>query len=345
MIDMDGSEKSLLVVIDTNVWDAHTLLRSHLSASMIFLLERLEGQIVLPEVVKVEVRAHLVEAHSKCAADVRAALGRVQMILGRSPDPDFEGQSAVEQAFDDRIAELGPLIRESDIVERHFQEAGAMVLAGTAPNSAKNQQFKDCLLWRSVVDLLRSNSRVILVTGDGGFYGSKDGTDLHADLGGDVPEGADLTLVRSLPDLVACLQPEAPEIDFGPIERELDEWLTPQLRDLSDRQLDGGRIGDVLSANFEAFVTGKPGEVVVRYTIEHELSVLTDGTPVAGIARSTGEVTATLAAPAVLEFGTDNIEFFVAGERARGGLTVIRPGSAVSGPRVRVHALRVGVTS
>lgn len=127
--------RRLHVVLDTNQWDAHTLLRSHLSASLIFLVEQHDGRIVVPGVVRQEVVAHLAAAYASALAEIRSSLSRVRMILGHAPDPDFAPEGAVETALDERLDELGPLVEVGDVAGRHHAEAGQMVLAGLAPNS------------------------------------------------------------------------------------------------------------------------------------------------------------------------------------------------------------------
>ncbi len=63
----------LCIALDTNQWKAHTMLRSHLSASLIYLIEQHSAKLGVPEVVSIEVRDHLIATFAKSLSQVKDA--------------------------------------------------------------------------------------------------------------------------------------------------------------------------------------------------------------------------------------------------------------------------------
>lgn len=157
------------------------MLRSHLSASLIYLIEQHAATLGVPEVVSIEVQDHLVATFKKSLGQVTAGLDRLRMILGKAPDPGMPGEVAVSEALERRLRELGSLVVHVPLEDRHHVAAGQMVLCGMAPNSPRGQQFKDCLLWQAVLDLAEDYD-VVLASNDGGFYRDTESDQLHPDL-------------------------------------------------------------------------------------------------------------------------------------------------------------------
>lgn len=140
---------------------------------------------------------------------------------------------------------------------------------------------------------------------------------------------------------IAYLQRDAPELDLEPIMEGLNAWLRPELEDLAARQL-GLQAGGWTSWDGQAFVTGKPNEAVVTFSLRHELvDPSEENLEVVGYATSSGDVVAGLVSGEARSTQLSSISFTVLGEGPRGGLTVVRPGSAFSGPRISRHELRV----
>jgi hypothetical protein len=333
--------KHLCVVLDTNQWDSHTLLRSHLSASLVFLIEQRDGRLGLPPIVRIELERHLIASYEKAVAEIDGNLSRMRMILGRAPSPEFADSASVSEAVTDRLSELGSLLYEPPLDAEHYVEAGRMVIEERAPNKKGSQQFKDSLLWRCLLDLLGAYD-VLFVSADNGFYEDSKRTDLHPALQAEVEAlGGEVVAVRSMEAAVALLQSDAPQVDLGPIMSKIDDWLRPQLVDLANRQL-GLLAGGWTSYDGQTFVTGRPGEAVVTFSLRHDLLDPTDeDLPVVGFAKSSGEVIASLSTSDVRDFSLTGIDFERFGLEKVGGLTVVRAGTAFAGSRFRDHELRV----
>lgn len=327
------AERPLCVVLDTNQWDAHRMLRSHLAASLIFLIERHKAKLGVPEVVAAEVGSHAVEAYRKAIGEASSTMDRIRMILGRSPDPDFLPEEAARDALQERLEELGDLVVRLDIEDRHHIAAGAMVLAGTAPNAERSQQFKDCLLWQAVLDLT-ADYDVVLVTADGGFYSDAKTDALHPDLAGNTGNG--VRLVRSMQGAVALLQEHAPVLDLDSVLSAIDGALRPQVDGMG--QARGFVTEGVNNAFAEAFVTGQPGETLVVFEMTHDLVGPSDG-----LARVITEGEAVIKGGTVTSLRLDSMEMEVYGDRGfdPAGRTLFVRASDTIGARHRQHELRV----
>ncbi len=206
------------------------MLRSHLAASLIHLIERHNGRLALPEVVAVEIEAHAVAEYRKAVKQALSTLGRIRMIIGRSPDPTFPSEDAASEALSQRREELRHVLFPTETQDRHFLAAAQMVLTGSPPNSSGSQQFKDCVLWQAVLDLV-VDYNVLLVTADGGFYADSKGDTLTPAL---APGTGDaVILCRSMEAAVCRLQENAPVLDLAPILDAIDESLRPQVDEIA----------------------------------------------------------------------------------------------------------------
>jgi hypothetical protein len=89
--------------------------------------------------------------------------------------PDFTRPTpkVVEQALSDRLTKLGFWIIRIPIRFEHTRTALERIIEETPPNSSKNQQYKDSLIWEAVIELA-STHRVGLVTKDGAFCLNRD---------------------------------------------------------------------------------------------------------------------------------------------------------------------------
>lgn len=319
----------MCVVLDTNIWDGHTMLRSHLSASLIHLIERHGGTLGLPAVVAREVEEHLAAAYRKALKSVSSGLGRVRMIHGHSPILELPEEMA-EGAFEERLAELYGLLLRLECPPEHFAEAGEMVLSKSPPNTQDSQQFKDCLLWLAVRDLSLDHD-VLLVTADGGFYATAGSDDLHPLL--EATTHGSVRLQRTMESAVAVLQESAPSLDLESVMEAIDLALRPDINErAADLKL---TVEGVNHWEADTFVTGRVGETLVVFEMTHDLSEADR------LARTitTGEAIVRAGSPPALQL--DSLAVEIRGDEGfeRTGATQFM--RAAFGGRKQTHVLRV----
>lgn len=308
------------------------MLRSHLAASLIYLLEQHEAKLGLPEVVEIEVNDHLRVTSNKSIAAATAALERMRMVFGEAPDPEMPDASALGPALERRVSELGSLVLRVPIEHRHHVAAGEMVLAGVAPNAPKSQQFKDCLLWQAIVDL-NHDYKVMLVSNDSGFYAERGTSELHGDLS---RIAGDVRMVRTIEDTVGLLQQTVPVLNLDPIFEAVDEELRPQVAAIGAPR--GLEVEGLNNAAADTFVTGKPGETLVVFEITHDLVGPGDE-----FARAITEGEVLVRAGAVTHMRLESMELEVYGESGfqPAGRSVFLSSTDSVGARKRKHQLRV----
>lgn len=130
-------------------------------------------------------------------------------VLGDLPglDDREDLRARTEEAITERIKQLEDLVDVIEIEDDHWRQAGEMVIAKVPPSSSKNQQFKDSLLWRQVLDQGLQRS-VVLITKDKGFWNQKH-DDLADELRAECQDvGADVRVVDGLTALLAYVQAE-----------------------------------------------------------------------------------------------------------------------------------------
>ena len=325
--------RPLCVVLDTNQWDAHTMLRSHLAASLIYLLEHHDAKLGVPKVVENEITKHAHETLQKALTAASGALDRIRMVLGVAPDPEMPADTAAGGAAEQRLHELGPLIERVAIETRHHVAAGQMVLEGIAPNGPKDQQFKDCLLWQAVVDL-GQKCKVLFVSSDNGFYCDKSREDVHPDL---APMAEHIRMVRTLEGAVSLLQETVPVLDLDPIFEAVDQELRSQVEALGSPS--GLEVEGVNNASADTFVTGRPGETLIVFEMTHDLIGTGDEL---GRVITEGEALVRGGTVTDLRLGSMALEKYGDGGFGPAGRTVFPHAEvAVGGPRRREHQLRV----
>jgi hypothetical protein len=168
---VNQASRAPLLVLDTNAWVSRQLLllNTPLGAAMLFSLQRKGGVLGLPEVIEKELSKILgslaVEAAQKFdeAASILDDLGLYQV-----HDPQFDLGDVRQHALDG-LEKLEPFIVRSELTLAQARGALARVIAEQPPNSPRNQQFKDSLIWEAIVHWSDSYN-VTFITGDKGFF-------------------------------------------------------------------------------------------------------------------------------------------------------------------------------
>jgi hypothetical protein len=149
------------------------MLRHELGAALLFAVRDTATVFIgLPSVVKDEILVHLIEKYQKAQQALDKASGEIRQIFGRSQDVEPRTDDEVRQAFEFRLQELRPHLEVIDCIEQDMLEAGRMVLAYRPPSTRASQQYRDSVLWRSVLRMAAAN-RVLFVTNDGGFIAER----------------------------------------------------------------------------------------------------------------------------------------------------------------------------
>lgn len=174
------------VFLDSNVICADFMLESN--AFQLLLNEAAEGRarIVLPEIVLDEVGRKYRDVARDALVAYRASireLGRLNLASSRSGQVLSEGQ-----AYSRYVARLKRRLQSVGTVFLAYPQVGhkavtQRILSRARPSSAKDDAYRDTLIWLTLLDLVKSTSEdVAFITADMRAFGDESKRSLHPDL-------------------------------------------------------------------------------------------------------------------------------------------------------------------
>lgn len=172
---MGTQQKPICVVIDTNVWRSHLLLRVGLGPALLHVIYSRNGKIGMPEVIEKEIRKTLFAAGLDAVGVVQKGFQDISSITGSYWRFKVPSEQELRKGIDVRLAELESLFERVEITLEQTRSALDRVYEGSPPNGPKNQQFKDSMIWEAILDL-GQRFEVHLITEDSGFYRDKSRT-------------------------------------------------------------------------------------------------------------------------------------------------------------------------
>lgn len=203
----------MIVIFDTNIWKQELYLTSGASAALKLYLNRSGAVIALPEVIRLEIQAHLRTDVVKGRDDARGAHGRLLALFGSLRAIQLPTDEQIETLVGNFISATGLTFREVPFALDAARESFLRTIDKRAPSSG-SQQFKDGVIWADCKGLALEDD-VILVTSDTAFYRNKK----HAD-------GIDQDLaleLRSLPHSIRLVPRLADLLDVVKTELRIDE--------------------------------------------------------------------------------------------------------------------------
>lgn len=158
----------MIVVFDSNVWLSELGLRSGAAAAVKFYLNYSNARLAVPEIVRLEVQAHLEAMLLKHIDDIRTshrhlltAFGTLREVVLPSAD---DVRAKVSETFESVQVQKIDIPFSLPSARSSFLKT----IAKAAP-SDKTQEFKDGVLWADCLGLL-GDQPVTLVTADKAFY-------------------------------------------------------------------------------------------------------------------------------------------------------------------------------
>lgn len=247
------------------------ILRHELAAALLFAIRSREGAfLALPEVVKGEVRKHLVEKCRAAQDRLKGASGELRQIFGTAQEVESHQDEDVDEALDERIAELKSALRVVEHSDADLLSAAQMVMAYDPPNQA-SQQYRDSVIWQTVLRLAQEHE-VFLVTNDGGFYASKSSSELHPILTDQISAlKVQVSLFRNVEALLSSWGNEPP------VSQELIDEINDRIAEavanaIKDSASDKGFVvRDCLDNSTTVYLTENPDRLAVSSDLEYEL--------------------------------------------------------------------------
>ncbi|MEQ9299793.1 MAG: PIN domain-containing protein [Cyclobacteriaceae bacterium] len=177
------------VILDTNVIGSDFLMRSHRFRILLDFVEKTASTIVLPKIVLEELISlykrnldnNLEEAEKILSQLDRFLLSEEK--LGSVPNINM---SKTLREYENHVrAQLGSFqLKEIEYQNSYLSEVVRRSVQRIKPISPKGQEFKDSILWLSILDFLREerSSDSVFISNNIKDFANQDKTDFHPDL-------------------------------------------------------------------------------------------------------------------------------------------------------------------
>jgi hypothetical protein len=263
------------VILDTNIWRSSVLLRSNLGAALLYVLHRRGGRIGLPEVVEDEIHKHLLSVGREAVKKIERGFRDLLSISGTHRRYNVPSVDQIQGAIDARLIELGDLFERVEFTLDHVRSALVRVNEGSPPNSSKNPQFKDSMIWEAALELGQQYS-IHLVTNDSAFYRDNKMTELAPELRTDCEnKGICLSIYSDLSGCLEALRVDMPPIDTALLARAAYEAVRPDInRDAESRS---ARVTDLIDHYVSPFVTEDPDVLALSFKLSADAIDLSSG--------------------------------------------------------------------
>ena len=155
----------VIVVCDTNVFvrDSH-LLRKKGGPDLVRHLKATQGQLLVPEILRIEYIEQTLEAANAERQRFEAATGVLGTLIGFQP-PIFPTEDAINQTAIERLRALESITQTASLTTEVLEAAGRRAIGKRRPTTKNDHGYKDCLIWESILRL-PSGSDVRFVSRD-----------------------------------------------------------------------------------------------------------------------------------------------------------------------------------
>lgn len=250
------------------------MLRHELGAALLFAVRDTDTVFIgLPSVVKDEILVHLIEKYQKAQQALGKASGEIRQIFGRSQEVEPRTSDEVRQAFEVRLQELRPRLEVIDCTEQDMLEAGRMVLAYRPPSTRTSQQYRDSVLWRSILRVAAAN-RVLFVTNDGGFYRGKNDDRPASEIDDEIGDlGLSIRFFRDVEILLDYFgdKPSLRTDEVSSIKANFTTAVAAAIGEALE-QNGGYIVRQGMGCDIELYLTEDPHRLAISGNIEYELA-------------------------------------------------------------------------
>ncbi len=273
------NDHGLCFVLDTNIWKSRRflLLKTPLSAAFLYALGQQRGCIGMPEILEQEILKHMGRAAVDYARQLETAAEALRDLgIDAYKDPPLLESHLLEVPAG-RLKALGTSIVRVPLSLDQVRRAVARVNNELPPNSPKNQQFKDTLVWEALLDLAGQYD-VVFVTADKGFFQNRDPTaGLSDGLKQDCKSLAvtvRIVYADQFPALIQELQQKVPHLDREATRAAVIPVSAQEVRRIAEEH--GTGLGDLLESSVTPYLTGDSGVLALDYDLRYRFTGATE---------------------------------------------------------------------
>lgn len=271
---------SYYLVLDSNIWVSERMLYSTLGSAALHVLTRGGGVIALPEIVSIEVDRVLIEQSAKAIDSVQKSTHFLRQLSGHVMSIMAPSEAAIRAGIEKRWKELSGILKPVPFTIDHARSALLRIIEKSPPCGPNNEQFRDCCIWQSAIDLA-AECPVHLVTNDHAFYEGGNRSTLASALMAEIAkEGRKLSIHPNLSAFLASMDASAATIDERTIAEAIVAAVTPKAREIAGEGRKGGEfeLGAVRKPRIIGYATPKPSIVAVSFSVTFDISrIQTDG--------------------------------------------------------------------
>jgi len=266
--------KNLIVVLDTNILVYKTwLLRTSLGAAFLYIIQRKNATIGLPEIVEKETIKHAVKNGLEANEEIEKSYSKIEKIIGKRDNYQLPTEEEYINSTKKRFEELEDIIVRFPFTFSHAKGALDRIMNETPPNEKKNQQFKDSAIWESLLEGLGEND-VDFITGDKGFFQDKSPDQgLAENLKNEVKnkEGK-FEIFYELEDFLITRTDEIPSLDKEKIARKINTLLIDKIK----KDIEEARLERLSKYKIEPFLTENHKELVIKFLLDYKITLFDD---------------------------------------------------------------------
>ncbi len=261
-----------LICLDANVWIKERLLRSSVAAAFLFSLKNTKSQILLPWIVRCEVEERVLAECQTTIQRIERELVTLQALTGTKPGIKWPVEGELVKAISDRLQRLSPLILESPKDHSKFDSAVQRVILHVPP-SHREEQFRDSVIWETIVDVARSNEAV-LITDDKAFWATSN--ELHPQLSAEIH--TQKLLLAVFGDIDSYLS-SIPHDELKPDIKSITQLLDQSLKSEVAQSVSAWQIApnELIDHHVTPFATENPTQLAIRFDMTHSGATLTSG--------------------------------------------------------------------
>ncbi len=271
---MENLDKKIGIVIDTNIWRSNLLLKTPLGSALLYFLRRINGYIILPEIIEDEVVKHTVETGLDAIDKINTNFRIIEILMGSRIDYELPDKNQLELVARNRFTELEKIIVRVPLTLEQARGAIRRINEGKQPNGHKNQQFKDSVIWEAILTLLDSYN-IHFITSDNGFFKDKkaDTNRLADNLQEDCKKRKGRVFIHK--DVESCLknlEKDAPSLNQQELIKAIDQVLPidPRQELLLETGFEVIELS-VNSSSVSAFLTEIVGKLALSFELQYKL--------------------------------------------------------------------------
>lgn len=257
--------KPIIVIVDTNVLVYKTkLLKTPVSAALLYALKSQQGKLGFPEVLELELEKHFAKCVSKAISQVKNGYSELEIFMGVRDDYKLPTSNEINNRVKDRLLELEAFIIRMPFSLSNAKNALKRVIYEIPPNGEKNQQFKDSVIWENMLEYSEEND-IRLITNDTGFFeGGKPDNGLATELKKEI-ENKTISIYFDIQDFLDDVKHSIEEIDKDIIADNLYIALEPEFtKFFKEKNIE---IGHMEKYSIKTYLTESPSKMAVDYTL------------------------------------------------------------------------------